>query len=100
MIPSFVPIPPADITGILQCLFSSGIISSGVSFPACPPALQLTAITASAPNCSTLIAYFSSTTSQNTFIPLSLHNSITCFGLPNEVIIKSTPNSTQVFNCC
>ena len=48
-IPSFVPIPPAEITGILQCLFKSGIISSGVSFPACPPALQFTAITASAP---------------------------------------------------
>ena len=42
---------------------------------------------------------FSSTTSQNTFIPLGLHRWITCLGLPSEVIIKSTPNFIQLSNC-
>ncbi len=97
--PCFVPTPPAEIIGRLQFLEMILNSSSEDRFPACPPAFLFTAITASAPSSSTFLAYFSSATSQNTFMPLGLHCWITCLGLPSEVMIKSTPNFTQLSNC-
>src|SRR3989339_1764502 len=95
-----VTTPPAEITGRVQLAFKRGINSEASDVPGCPPALLLTAISASAPNFSTFWAYFKSTTSQKTLMPLEWQVSITSFGLPSEVMTKATFKSTTACNCC
>ena len=85
--------PPAATTGIFTALTTCGTSVMVVSSPICPPDSIPSAITASAPALSIILANATEATTGMTFMPASFHFDIYFAGLPAPVVTASTFSS-------
>jgi len=91
------PTPPAPITGISIASATCGIKVIEVDSPIWPPDSHPSAITASTPVLSNLLAIATEAITGITVIPASFHISIYFSGFPAPVVTTGTFSSTTTF---